>query len=322
MMRHGEAGCDTVVTAASGAATERVRVVPVTVVAGPDAPLCGCERPHIQWSATYTGGRTRRAYWLCGECLVAGFLLFPAETSNVALHLPEGVSRADAERGLAELAALVDEPVDALRLYVRYADDLMSRRGGWTEAQIVNVARESTDHLLAELRQKFAEGEQRRDERAQQLERQHERRMADIQRMIDRRKGRARVRLAKRPAPLVGSPYPTIAEGGSQFGRIIYGLVDPRRPVEIRYVGQTIRGPHQRLAQHIADAQYKGPKANWLKSLISLGLHPDMVLLEKVRPEADINALERWWIIAMRKEGQADLNATNPRPDPEIPVNA
>lgn len=80
--------------------------------------------------------------------------------------------------------------------------------------------------------------------------------------------------------------------------RKIYGLTDPRTG-EVRYVGQTKNELRKRLRAHIGEAVAHKPvcvhKNNWIRSLLSLGLEPQIVLLEEVQEE-QVNEAEVKWI--------------------------
>ena len=81
----------------------------------------------------------------------------------------------------------------------------------------------------------------------------------------------------------------------------IYALTDPRTE-EVRYIGKTINEPLDRLESHINDAQVGGRsyKNSWIKSLLSLGLEPDLSVLEIVFYPESWQERERWWIAFAR----------------------
>lgn len=85
----------------------------------------------------------------------------------------------------------------------------------------------------------------------------------------------------------------------------VYGLVDPREPERIRYVGQT-RFPEARYCFHLAsDGTVRG---RWVRDLKRKELAPTMVLLQRVVSPAELRGVERAWIDRLREVGQADLN--------------
>lgn len=91
----------------------------------------------------------------------------------------------------------------------------------------------------------------------------------------------------------------------------MYGLVDPRNPAVVRYVGQTTT-PEARYGAHVtANMWDKSRRSTWLRSLLLGGTYPQMVLLERVRDAARLCEREAHWIAAMRRNGEADLNGTN-----------
>jgi hypothetical protein len=126
---------------------------------------------------------------------------------------------------------------------------------------------------------------------------------------------------ARVPAPL-SAPYVVLVRGGEELRtRLIYGLVDPRKPGRVRYVGQTTAHYAVRYLSHISQA-WKNTRptvpdltrrAGWIKALRREDVAPDMVLLEMVAPDADLTEREHWWIATLRDRGQADLNRPLPR---------
>lgn len=83
---------------------------------------------------------------------------------------------------------------------------------------------------------------------------------------------------------------------------IIYGLRDPRDGA-IRYVGQSSRGL-LRPRQHFYQAKHgeRGFKSNWIRSLDSLGLKYEIVVLEQTALEL-LDEREIWWIAQGRIAG-------------------
>ena len=83
----------------------------------------------------------------------------------------------------------------------------------------------------------------------------------------------------------------------------IYTLTDPRTH-EVRYVGQTINTLHNRLHEHIKDRKgVLGWKANWIKSLHSIGLSPIMEEIDSTSNQEELDQLEIYWIHQMRTWG-------------------
>jgi hypothetical protein len=96
---------------------------------------------------------------------------------------------------------------------------------------------------------------------------------------------------------------------------LVYALLDPREPVQIRYVGYTF-DTRQRLQQHISDASVapnRGTrKTRWIASLLAEGVHPKLVVLEADVPPDLSLAREAYWITRSLRAGH-DL--TNDRKD-------
>lgn len=89
----------------------------------------------------------------------------------------------------------------------------------------------------------------------------------------------------------------------------IYALVDPRNE-EVRYVGQA-RNVQRRYAQH-CDTNTGGGvlKRLWVRRLISLGLRPRLLVLERVNGQAlrDATRHEAKWIAHYRAMDHDVLN--------------
>ena len=88
----------------------------------------------------------------------------------------------------------------------------------------------------------------------------------------------------------------------------IHALCDPRDK-SVRYVGWTFN-TNKRLRAHVLTARRTlSHKANWLRSLLALGLAPELIVLE--RGNADWQAAERKWISHYRKIGARLTNMTD-----------
>ena len=86
----------------------------------------------------------------------------------------------------------------------------------------------------------------------------------------------------------------------------IYGLVDPLYG-GLRYVGKA-NDPDQRLVQHISTRdEYPSHKNHWIQSLVSKGVRPQIILLERV-PMHRWQTSEKEWIQKAREYG---FNLTN-----------
>lgn len=87
----------------------------------------------------------------------------------------------------------------------------------------------------------------------------------------------------------------------------IYGLIDPRTTL-LRYVGKSYN-PIERFSQHIRDcSRERTRKANWIRSLLKLGLKPQLEILETVEGSGNIE--ERFYIALFRAFGADLVNAT------------
>jgi hypothetical protein len=91
----------------------------------------------------------------------------------------------------------------------------------------------------------------------------------------------------------------------------IYGLFDPRNPLDIRYVGKT-NNLARRLMVHISYA--RNPKSirnlrllGWMRELLASGIKPKISVLEEC-PMSQWRDRERFWISRFRVQGGHLLN--------------
>jgi len=91
---------------------------------------------------------------------------------------------------------------------------------------------------------------------------------------------------------------------------LIYGLFDPRDG-ELRYVGKSTNGL-ARPRGHTAPSKLRPRtrKNNWLKSLLSKGLRPDIVVLEELSGPEGLDDLEKLAIAHYRSIGFELYNST------------
>lgn len=80
----------------------------------------------------------------------------------------------------------------------------------------------------------------------------------------------------------------------------IYALADPRTGI-VRYVGKT-NDPQFRLEGHLRDKR-NCARVKWLRELVSLGLQPQMIILEIIHPPLSWQDAEIWWIATGRERG-------------------
>ena len=103
-------------------------------------------------------------------------------------------------------------------------------------------------------------------------------------------------------------PLPQSQNVPSAYG-CIYGLYDPRDG-ELRYIGQTIQPLRRRLKGHCNETP-RGHKSNWVRSLLSLGLKPDIRLIREASCLEDLDRLEDEIISEMRSAGANLTNIEN-----------
>jgi hypothetical protein len=111
-------------------------------------------------------------------------------------------------------------------------------------------------------------------------------------------------------------------------GMIVYALIDPRDPVaaeNVRYVGCSVN-PERRLRRHLwemrsarVDRLCKNPrKVVFLMWLALDGVMPEILALERVRPDRDPVVREQYWIDFFRARTGGELtNFARPLPPPE-----
>ena len=293
-----------------------VRVVPVTVIAEPDKPMCRCERPSIAWTSRLTGVRPRY-YWLCSNCLAVGFVAMP-RTSNFVTR--EGSPLDAAVRAMVDQDDFLDLEPDFLRIYAKWGEDLYARRSGtasFDAASNDSILRDAVRDIV----DRYEKAERARETRERQRELDHRRAMARIEDRINRGRSASRRGFARRPRPSVDQAYPVIVRGTDVVLRLIYGLIDPLEPARIRYVGRTEKGGSARFFQHVARPD-QSPRGRWIAELQAAGRNPDMVLLETPQVGVDIDELERWWIVEARRQGFADLNVSSTRLECDRPAVA
>lgn len=108
--------------------------------------------------------------------------------------------------------------------------------------------------------------------------------------------------------------FPTLYDGTvSAINPLIYGLVDPRAPSVVRYVGSTYQ-PMARYVAHCTTLRYRpGGKRRiaWMAGMAQDGYRPTMLLIERLPAVAGLRERERHWIDRLRLEGQADLNGVD-----------
>lgn len=74
---------------------------------------------------------------------------------------------------------------------------------------------------------------------------------------------------------------------------LIYALIDPRFPSQLRYIGKTTQ-PRARLRKHVRAQGRDRPthRGKWIKSILADGVEPQMIRLLMVK-EKHANAAER-----------------------------
>lgn len=81
----------------------------------------------------------------------------------------------------------------------------------------------------------------------------------------------------------------------------IYGLTDPRTN-EIRYIGKT-KDPHKRLIAHCSKENAGEKHKAWRKEILSLGLKPELIILQTLKDSNDWEKAEIKWIKHGKNKG-------------------
>ena len=91
----------------------------------------------------------------------------------------------------------------------------------------------------------------------------------------------------------------------------IYFLQDPRN-IKKGYIGKTEKTLEQRFKWHMNTIKYDRSYArvNWLRKLDSLGLKPEITLIEEINENIKWQDRERFWINYYKKNGYELLNLT------------
>jgi hypothetical protein len=104
----------------------------------------------------------------------------------------------------------------------------------------------------------------------------HDDQVARLNNRLRARRTRATAQLARRGLP--PTTFPMLVCGAELMASaVIYGLVDPREPARVRYVGQAVNA-EARMAGHLnGRSRPPRPMEAWLTALRTEGVTPDMV---------------------------------------------
>jgi hypothetical protein len=95
----------------------------------------------------------------------------------------------------------------------------------------------------------------------------------------------------------------------------IYGLIDPRNPELVQYVGKAVN-PETRLRRHIKYPD-NGLVRTWVNTLAAEGLQPNFVEIEKVTEGTWVDR-EKYWITEWRHRNKGLLNVHPGGNDPHV----
>lgn len=93
----------------------------------------------------------------------------------------------------------------------------------------------------------------------------------------------------------------------------IYALADPCSPLDFRYVGWAT-DTRRRLLRHIAEAKKltdSTHRLNWIRSVLTAGRVPTMVVIADAATRAEANRLERKHIKLYRRAGHDLTNGSD-----------
>lgn len=94
---------------------------------------------------------------------------------------------------------------------------------------------------------------------------------------------------------------------------LIYGLIDPRDR-GLRYIGKTHKRREWRLKEHIelANENDSRPVYIWIRELLSIGMEPEIFVLERISADSDWRLSERNMISFWKNEQQITFPYTHP----------
>ncbi|HEV8178249.1 MAG TPA: hypothetical protein VGP44_11265 [Gemmatimonadales bacterium] len=100
---------------------------------------------------------------------------------------------------------------------------------------------------------------------------------------------------------------------GRRFSSVVYGLVDPRQPGLVAYVGRSKGHVLGRYFQHISDGTNASggcsQRVRWIAELVAIRSWPGLILIESVTDRRYLLAeRESWWIAQYKKRGEAWVN--------------
>lgn len=99
-----------------------------------------------------------------------------------------------------------------------------------------------------------------------------------------------------------------LASRATMYRPCVYGLVDPRKPDDVRYVGQATN-PYSRYTAHCQAGSIR--VSAWVEKLEAEDEAPAMLLLEECA-ESQLDDRESHWIAHYKGLGLADLNMIDP----------
>lgn len=251
----------------------------------PVAAPCACASPIPMWGEVYGRDPERHVFWWCDRCGAVGM---------IRMGPTRWARDREAITDLDRLCATLGEQ-DAAHLLQRIGQEGLAPR----------ALEEMEKRLSARI--DYIERMNGHAEAVRETE--HRTLLARLRLRLATKYGRFAARRAALPAP--AGPFPLLVRGADACAAVVYGLVDPRQPELVRYVGRA-EVAAVRLGAHVKSAREDSAKGRWLRDMLAQGHYPDMVLLERAAANADLDSLEAWWIHHMRGQGMADLNVSIP----------
>lgn len=246
-----------------------------------------------------------RIHWHCYECNMSGVILVPIVSREFmrqeGIHLPRQRVPGALSEALSRRATF--QPINSVAIA-----ELAIEAGAERLMREIEV---QWSRRVEDIVERYPVGspdfDEVEDRLARMVEWRYERVLRRLLNEYDKMRRELAILARQTSIPIPTPPGQRLASGKEWrvMGPVIYGLVDPRKPEVVRYVGQTTNWA-QRYLSHCQHTEYG--RGEWILGLRSADLWPDMVLLEEVPHRSLRSERETWWIREWQSKGGADLN--------------